>query len=117
MAAGKQALRIVITLSLHFHSRAARSVRALASVRRLSLGDANVVSVPDANESAATETRLGGVVSRLHPLQPLIPPPPVAVVTALRKEEALSICGRTGSVSQRVAECACVCVQERSRRR
>lgn len=38
------------------------------------------------------------------------PPPPgsVVVVTALQKEEALSIYGCAGSVSQRVAECACV---------
>lgn len=46
---------------------------AFVHVRRLPLGDANMVSVPDANESAATQTRLGGVVSHSHPLHPLVP--------------------------------------------
>lgn len=74
-------------------------------MRRLPPSDANTVSVPDANESAAAQTRLGGVVSRSHPLHPLVP---------LRRrgncapeEEVLSIYGRPGSVSQRVAQCVC----------
>lgn len=68
-------------------------------------GDSNVFSVPDANESAAAQALLGLVMSGCHPPHPLVPLRRRGNLA--QEEEALSIYGRSGSVSQRVAECIC----------